>query len=410
MHDPPMRQLLKNKALWSLTLGHFSIDLFSGALPIVLLFLRDSLNLSLEQVGVVIGLYSISTSLAQPLFGYLSDAMGGRWFAVGGLLWMSVLHGLVGFMPTYETMLLVAVVAGLGSAAFHPQGASGANVAAGDRKQAGVAMFMVGGNTGYAIGPLLAGFILGVFGTKGTAIIAAIGLVITPILYLLTDPKYVPITTPVSRKQANWRIELNPAFTTVAVLALVGVMSLRAWSQSSFTSFVPQYYTIVAGFTHQEAGTLSFLMLLALAGGSFTGGMIADRIGPQRVMITSLLATAPLMAVMILLGDYRAFFIAPLLGFASGAAWPPMLVMSQTLFHKNAGVGTGIALGFVFAMGGVGTSLTGWLSEPARLGLLMAMLSLAALPLLNAVLVLMLPSERALRNAADVARPAPRGA
>ena len=394
-----MRHLLKNKALWSLTLGHFAIDLFSGALPIVLLYLKDSLNLSLEQVGVVIGLYSISTSLAQPIFGYFSDAIGGRWFAVGGLLWMSILHGFVGFMPSFETALLVAVVAGFGSAAFHPQGASGANVAAGDRKQAGVAMFMVGGNTGYAVGPLLAGFILGVFGPRGTAVLAVIGLVITPVLYVLTDPKYVPITAPKDRKQANWKIQLNPAFSTVAVLALIGVMSLRATSQSSFTSFVPQYFTIVGGFSHQEAGTLSFLMLLALAAGSFTGGMLADRVGPQRVMVASLLATAPLMAIMLLLGDYRAFFIAPILGFASGAAWPPMLVMSQTLFHKNAGVGTGIALGFVFAMGGVGTSLTGWLAVPERLGLLAALLLLAALPLINALLVVLLPSQRRLQQA-----------
>ena len=394
-----MRHLLKNKALWSLTLGHFAIDLFSGALPIVLLYLKDSLNLSLEQVGVVIGLYSISTSLAQPIFGYFSDAIGGRWFAVGGLLWMSVLHGVVGFMPSYETALLIAVVAGFGSAAFHPQGASGANVAAGDRKQAGVAMFMVGGNTGYAVGPLLAGFILGVFGPRGTAVLAVIGLAITPVLYVLTDPKYVPITAPKDRKQANWKIQLNPAFTTVAVLALIGVMSLRATSQSAFTSFVPQYFTIVGNFSNQEAGTLSFLMLGALAAGSFTGGMLADRVGPQRVMVASLLATAPLMAIMILLGDYRAFFIAPILGFASGAAWPPMLVMSQTLFHKNAGVGTGIALGFVFAMGGVGTSLTGWLAVPERMGLLAALLLLAALPLVNALLVAFLPSQRRLQQA-----------
>ncbi|HRA52492.1 MAG TPA: MFS transporter [Thermoflexales bacterium] len=394
-----MRHLLKNKALWSLTLGHFAIDLFSGALPIVLLYLKDSLNLSLEQVGVVIGLYSISTSLAQPIFGYFSDAIGGRWFAVGGLLWMSILHGVVGFMPSYETALLIAVVAGFGSAAFHPQGASGANVAAGDRKQAGVAMFMVGGNTGYAVGPLLAGFILGVFGPRGTAVLAVIGLAITPVLYVLTDPKYVPITAPKDRKQANWKIQLNPAFTTVAVLALIGVMSLRATSQSAFTSFVPQYFTIVGNFSNQEAGTLSFLMLGALAAGSFTGGMLADRVGPQRVMVASLLATAPLMAIMILLGDYRAFFIAPILGFASGAAWPPMLVMSQTLFHKNAGVGTGIALGFVFAMGGVGTSLTGWLAVPERMGLLAALLLLAALPLVNALLVAFLPSQRRMQQA-----------
>jgi len=81
--------------------------------------------------------WSILVALKKPLFGYFSDAIGGRWFAVGGLLWMSILHGVVGFMPTYETALLIAVVAGFGSAAFHPQGASGANVAAGDRKQAG---------------------------------------------------------------------------------------------------------------------------------------------------------------------------------------------------------------------------------------------------------------------------------
>jgi len=177
----------------------------------------------------------------------------------------------VGFMPTYETALLIAVVAGFGSAAFHPQGASGANVAAGDRKQAGVAMFMVGGNTGYAVGPLLAGFILGVFGPRGTAVLAVIGLIITPVLYVLTDPKYVPITAPKDRKQANWKIQLNPGFSTVAVLALIGVMSLRATSQSSFTSFVPQYFTIVGGFSHQEAGTLSFLMLGALAASGLTG-------------------------------------------------------------------------------------------------------------------------------------------
>ena len=343
-------------------------------------------------------MYAISTSLAQPLFGYFSDAMGGRWFAVGGLLWMSVLHGLVGFMPSYETALVVAVVAGFGSAAFHPQGASGANVAAGDRKQAGVAMFMVGGNVGYAIGPLLAGYVLGALGPRGTAALAVIGLVSVPILLALTRPQSQAAATaiPPATRTANWKIELNPAFSVIAVLALVGVMSLRAWSQSSFTSFVPQYFTVIGGFTNQEAGTLSFLMLAALAAGSFAGGMFADRIGPQRVMITSLVATAPLMAIMIALGDHRAFLIAPLLGFASGAAWPPMLVMSQTLFHKNAGVGTGIALGFVFAMGGVGSSLTGALGEPARLGLYAALMILSALPLVNAGLVLLLPNERAL--------------
>lgn len=396
-----MSSLLKNKALWSLTLGHFSIDLFSGALPIVLLFIKDTLALSLEQTGAIIGLYSISTSLAQPLFGYLSDARGGRWFAVGGLIWMSILHGLVGLMPSYGMVLLVAVVAGLGSAAFHPQGASGANVAAGDRRQAGVAMFMVGGNIGYAVGPALAGVILTALGTRGTLVLALIGLAIAPILYTLTRPSAsATAASAQAPRKANWRISLNPAFSTLAVIALVTAMSLRAWSQQSFTSFLPQYFTDFASFTHNEAGTLSFIMLLGLAGGSLVGGLLADRFGPKRVMIASLLVSAPLMALLVLTRDSRAYLLAPFLGFASGAAWPPMLVMSQTLFHKNAGVGTGIALGFVFAMGGVGASLTGWLAEPERLGLATAILLLSVIPVVNVLAVSRLPSEKDLRGEA----------
>jgi hypothetical protein len=136
-----MKSLLTNLTLWSLSLGHFCIDLFSGALPIVMVFMARALNLDLAQVGLVIGLYSLSTSLTQPIFGLLSDRYGGRWFAVGGLLWMALGYALVGFATSFPAVLAITTLAGFGSAAFHPQGASGANVASGDRKTAGVAVF-----------------------------------------------------------------------------------------------------------------------------------------------------------------------------------------------------------------------------------------------------------------------------
>ncbi len=149
-----MRSLLKNVTLWSLTLGHFSVDMLAGTMPIVVgLYLKDTLHLDLSQIGLLLGAYKLTSSLTQPIFGYLSDRYGGRWFAVGGLLWLSILQGLVGFMPTFGAATAVSALAGLGSAAFHPQGASGANIAAGDRKTAGVAMFMLGGNSGFAVGP-----------------------------------------------------------------------------------------------------------------------------------------------------------------------------------------------------------------------------------------------------------------
>jgi len=385
-----MRSLLKNVTLWSLTLGHFSVDMLAGAMPIAVgLYLKDALGLSLAQIGLLLGAYQMTSSLTQPLFGYLSDRYGGRWFAVGGLLWLAMLQGLVGFMPTFESALVIATLAGLGSAAFHPQGASGANIAAGEQKSAGVAMFMLGGNGGFAVGPILAALVMGAMGVRGTAVLGLVGLLIAPFLYFLTGRAQKQGS---SKKQASWRIELNPMFTITAVVALILVMSLRAMSQQSFSSFTPQFFVDIAGFSKTQASLLSSLMLFVLAFGTLTGGMLADRIGGVKVMAGSMLVSAPLMAAMFLLGDWRAFWVAPFLGFASGAAWPPMLVMAQSLFPKNAGVGSGVALGFVFAMGGIGLQITGWLAEPHRLGLTTSMLWLSIVPLVTAVLVLLLPN------------------
>jgi FSR family fosmidomycin resistance protein-like MFS transporter len=377
--------------------------MLAGAMPIAVgLYLKDALGLTLIQIGLLLGAYQMTSSLTQPLFGYLSDRYGGRWFAVGGLIWLAILQGLVGFMPTFESAVVISTLAGLGSAAFHPQGASGANIAAGEQKSAGIAMFMLGGNGGFAVGPILAALILGWMGVRGTAVLGLIGLLIAPFLYFLTGRAQKQGDV---KKQASWKIELNPMFTTTAVVALILVMSLRAMSQQSFSSFTPQFFVDIAGFSKAQASALSSLMLFVLAFGTLVGGVLADRIGGAKVMAVSMLVSAPLMATMFLLGDWRAFWIAPFLGFASGAAWPPMLVMAQSLFPKNAGVGSGVALGFVFAMGGIGLQITGWLAEPEHLGLLTSMLILSVVPLITAVLVMWLPNIQAKRT--PVAAPPP---
>ncbi len=386
-----MRPVWKNVTLWSLVLGHFCVDMLAGSMPIVVgLYLKDSLQLDLTQVGLMLGVYKLSSSLTQPLFGYLSDRYGGRWFAVGGVLWMALFQGAVGFMPDLSGALTLAAFAGLGSAAFHPQGASGANVAAGENKTAGVALFMLGGNMGFAVGPILAALVMGRAGIWGTAVLAGIALLIVPFLYLLTGQAQRSSTA--ERPAANWKIELNPLFSTGVIVCLILVMSLRAWSQESFSAFLPQFFVDIAQFSKTSASALSSLMLLTVAFGSLAGGILSDRIGGVRVMVGSMLLSVPLLLALFLLGDWRAYFVAPFIGFVTGAAWPPMLVLAQSLFPKNAGVGSGVALGFVFAMGGVGLNLTGWLAEPHRLGIYSAMLLLCAVPALTALFALPLPS------------------
>jgi len=409
-----MRSLIFNKYLWTLTLGHFTIDLYSGAMPVVLLYLTTSLGLTLGQIGLLSALYSLCSSLSQPIFGYLSDRYGGRWLAAGGLVWMSIFQGMVGFVPDFNTLLIIAPLAGFGSAAFHPPSASSANKTSGEKKSAGMAIFLLGGNGGFAIGPVVAAMVLGGFalgnfallqgfGLHGTAILSIVGLVIAPLLYILSTRHQPPrAVAAAGRVRTGRTLEFNPAFSKVAIVALLLVMSLRAWSQSSVSLYVPQFFTAVAGMTIAEASRLSFVILGSLSIGSLFGGFLADRIGGRTVMVVSFLIGTPASVGLFAYPDLNIYTSAVVLGFVTGAAWPPTLVMAQELMPKNAGVASGIALGFVFAMGGIGNAITGVLAE--QIGLLNSMLLVSGLPLLAALGTLARPSHRAGASAAKTAR------
>ncbi|MBI5877614.1 MAG: MFS transporter [Chloroflexi bacterium] len=398
-----MRKLLTNPALWSLTLGHFACDLYSGAMPIVFFFLRTGLSLSLEQVGLVSALYSICSSVSQPIFGYIADRHGGRWLAAGGVFWMALFQGVIGYLGDFTTLLLVAPLAGFGAAAFHPPSASSANRASGDRKTAGVAIFMLGGNVGFAVGPLVAKAILDGFdvgslisvsgwGLHGTAVMAIIGLVLSVVLAYVLG-RY-PVARP-TMAQVNRKIALNPAFSRIAVFALLTAMTLRAWSQSSVSLYVPPFFTQPEyGLTVAEVSNLSFVIFACLAIGSLTGGFLSDRIGGRTVMVLSLLLTAPTMYAFFGVHTVNIYLSAALLGFATGASWPPMLVMGQELFPRNAGIASGLTLGFVFATGGLGNAVTGYVAE--RFGLTPSMLLLSVLPLVSAICTLFLPRQEAI--------------
>lgn len=400
-----MKTALRNRTLLSYSLAHFSVDLCSGALPVFMLFISPMLDLTIAQAGFVISVYAISSSLTQPLFGYLSDRTGGRYQSALGLAMIAIFQGSVGFATSYGMLLAMVTLAGCGSAAFHPHGASGASRAGGERKSSAMAIFMLGGNTGYALGPVIAAAAMSAFGVHGSAVICVIGLVLVPVVLTAQGPR-VSYAASVKSNPVAGSVR---TFSVLAVIALMSIMFLRAWTQSSVTTYTPVFFTQVAGFSVQEASRISSVNLFALAAGGLVGGLLSDRFGGRRVMILSWLIYAP--AVLLLFGmpDARVYLLAAVAGFVAGASWPPLIVMAQELFPKNAGVASGIALGFAFAMGGIGTAITGWLAEPDHLGLTNALMMLSILPLLSALLALLLPRD-ARRTQAAHAEPAPAAA
>jgi FSR family fosmidomycin resistance protein-like MFS transporter len=372
-----MLSLLRNRTLLGFSLAHFCVDLCAGALAVFVVYYAQALELSIAQSGFVLGAFTLVSSLTQPLFGYLSDRYGGRWQSTLGLLCIAVFLGLTGYATSYEMLLALACVAGVGSALFHPHGASGARKADAVRKTSAMSVFMLGGNVGYAIGPSLAAAAMSRLGAHGSLAVLGLGLIFAPFVYASSRPSVV-------QTNAAAQAAANKGFGRAALLLLMVVMLFRAWASAAATSFTPTFFPKVAGFSVESASLLSTVYLIALAMGGMFGGILADRFGGLRVMIVAMCLFGPLTALMFWLSGPASFWVAPLAGFAAGASWPPLVVMAQDALPRHSGVASGLTLGFAFAMGGIGVSVTGWLAEPTMLGLSTVMPLLGVLPLLAA--------------------------
>jgi FSR family fosmidomycin resistance protein-like MFS transporter len=175
-----MRSVLTPRLLL-LSLAHFTIDAYSSFFSPLLPLLVTKLDLSLTRVGTLVALASISSSFAQPVFGLLGDRLRRPWFVALGPLTAAIFLSGIGMAPTFGALVALLMLGGIGVAAFHPQAAA-ISSSLGTRRSVAMAIFVTGGTLGFALGPLLAVTVVGVFGLERTWIAAAPGLLMAGLL------------------------------------------------------------------------------------------------------------------------------------------------------------------------------------------------------------------------------------
>src|SRR5512133_1738301 len=148
--------IFQDRVLNSLVLGHFIIDLLNGQRSLLLSLLSLMLGMSTYGLGIMTSAYVISSAMAQPIFGYISDRFGARWVAAGGVLWMGAFFSLAMFFPGWPAVGCL-ILASVASGAFHPAGATEATLAGRDRMSGREAtassLFFLFGQMGFGIGP-----------------------------------------------------------------------------------------------------------------------------------------------------------------------------------------------------------------------------------------------------------------
>ena len=346
----------------ALSSGHLATDLAQGALPALLPFLKTEFDLTYTMASALVLAATISSSLIQPLFGLWSDARGALWLLPAGVGLAGVGMALAAAAPSYPLTFLAVLAAGLGVAAYHPEGSKFASYASGSRRASGMSFFSVGGNIGFALGPVYASALILSLGLKGGLLIALPGLAVATglVLVLRYLASFAPEESPREQRAAAAKTE------TRGLVLLLVVVGLRSVAHMGLFTFIP-LWEIHNG--HGEAyGTLVLaLFLFAGAVGTLLGGPLADRFGRRPVLRGSFIAATPLILVYVLVGGPIGVAAVTLSGACVIGTFGVSLVMSQEYMPGRVGMASGLSIGLAIGLGGVAALVLGALADTVDL-------------------------------------------
>jgi FSR family fosmidomycin resistance protein-like MFS transporter len=382
----PVAAGLDRRGMASLSAGHLATDMAQGTVPAILVFLVPKLGLSNTLAGAVVLVSAFSSSIVQPLFGLWSDRKGAMWLLPGGVALAAAGVAVAALAESYAMLLAAVFLSGLGVAAFHPEGSKFASFVSGSRRASGMAVFSVGGNVGFAAGPLFGAAVLAV-GLAYGPLLALPGLAVAAVL--AAELRYLERFDP-HAASGRPRFSDEPDRPRAFIL-LQAVVIARSIVHYGLFTFVP-LWEVEKGATEAEATRLLFFFLAAGAVGTLLIGPLADRVGRKPVIIATYLLTVPLVIVYALVGGTVGHVAVALAGMCVICTFGITTVLSQELLPSRIALASGLSIGLAIGLGGIFAVALGGVADSSDLET--AVLVTAIGPLVGAVLALWLPSER----------------
>lgn len=383
---------MNRRLLYGLSFGHFTADLNTGAVPALLPLLQLRFALDYRAVALAILVSNLTSSVIQPLFGQLADRRPMPYLPPLAIALAAVGSALYAIAPSYPIFLILVAVAGIGVSAFHPVSASAAYFAAGDRRASGMSIFQVGGNLGFAFGPLLVAVLLALFGQRGLAVFLVPGIIAVLVLVPLAKN-----TRAEPRRRAAKKVDMSAPLGLLTLLVLVVVM--RSTVQFAVMTFFPLYLTKHHGLPPSLSGGVLFFFLLMGALGTMLGGPLSDRFGRRTLLVASWLATIPLLYLLVRAPGVWQYVVLGALGLALVATFSTTVVLAQELLPGRQAIASALTIGFAVGFGGLLVLLLGHYAD--IFGVTRMLEYMWVLPV--AALVLSLPLPNAVKSAPKAA-------
>ncbi|WP_436913803.1 MFS transporter [Acinetobacter schindleri] len=349
--------------VFAVALAHFLNDLIQACLPAIYPLLKTNYDLSFGQIGLISLVYQLTASLLQPWVGFYTDKYPKPYLLPIGMGFTLIGILLLALSQSFVMLLVSAAIIGIGSSTFHPEASRVARIASGGKLGTAQSAFQVGGNSGSAVGPLLAALIIIPNGQASSAwlmLFAAFGIFV---LFKVSRWTITNSQTQLKKMGTTAASKLH-GVTLIRALGVIGILMIAKFT---YTVSISNYFTFYLidkfGISIRDAQLYLFAFLGAVALGTFFGGPIGDRIGRNAVIWFSFLGMAPFALLMPYANLFWTCIFSIFAGLILSSAFSAMVVYAQEAVPGRVGTIAGLMFGVMFGISGIAAAGLGYVAD-----------------------------------------------
>ncbi len=361
INEQPQGMIIK--VVGAVAVAHLLNDLIQAVLPAIYPMLKTNFSLSFAQVGLISLVYQITASLLQPWIGLYTDKHPKPYLLPLGMVVTFSGILLLAFSPIFIVLLMASALIGVGSSTFHPEASRVARMASGGRFGTAQSTFQVGGNTGTAIGPLLAALIIVPFGQHAVAWLIVFALLAIWVLFGVSRWSISHSKKQLAARAHQVQSKLHGRQLVIALSTICVLMFAKFTYIASISNYFTFYLMHKFQLSLQSAQLHLFAFLAAVALGTFAGGPIGDRIGRKAVIWVSFVGMAPFALMMPHANLFWTTVLSIITGLVLSSAFAAMVVYAQEAVPGRVGMIAGLMFGLMFGVSGIAAAGLGYLAD-----------------------------------------------